>query len=112
MSAFGIIGPYFFEEGRYIVTVTSAQNQEMLETLEVDAYDFSGTLQFQQDSATEHTARKSVDCVRAMCPGRVISHFCDIAWLVVSPDLTAPDCSFWGHFKAKVYVNKVIHLKG
>jgi len=46
---------------------------------------------FQQDGATPHTTRLSMDVVRRMFPGRVISRFGDIPWPPRSPDLTTCD---------------------
>ncbi|KAJ4425770.1 hypothetical protein ANN_27393 [Periplaneta americana] len=43
---------------------------------------------FQQDGATSHTARISMDAVNALFPGRVISRKRDIAWPPRSPDFT------------------------
>jgi len=48
---------------------------------------------FQQDGATPQTARLSMDVVRRMFPGRVISRFGDIPWPPRSPELTT--CKFF-----------------
>jgi hypothetical protein len=41
--------------------------------------------------AMEHTARVSMNVVRRMFPGRVISRFGDIPWPPRSPDLSSCD---------------------
>jgi hypothetical protein len=64
----------------------------MLEKLEVDGDDVNGELWFQQDGATAHAAAESVDCLRAVHPGRIISGFGNIFWPTRSPDFSAPDC--------------------
>jgi len=61
---------------------------------------------FQQDGATPHTARLSMDVVRRMFPGRVISRFGDIPWPTRSPDLTTCDFFLWGYLKSYVYTHK------
>jgi hypothetical protein len=59
VSAFGIIGPYFFEENNRTVAVTAARCQVMLALLELPD-DEDGELWFQQDGATAHTALASM----------------------------------------------------
>jgi hypothetical protein len=88
--AFGII-EYFFEEANCTVTITSARYHAVLGMLEEDAYCIDSELQFQQNSAITHTARESIDCVRSILPGPVVSHFGDIAWPARSADFSAPD---------------------
>ena len=61
---------------------------------------------FQQDGATCHTARETMNLLQTMFPGRLISRFGDIIWPPRSPDLTAPDFFLWGFLKNKVYANK------
>jgi len=56
----------------------------------------SGTLWFQQDGATVHTAVISIAAFRRLFPRRVISRFVDVPWPPRSPDLTAPDFFLWG----------------
>jgi len=62
----------------------------------------SGTLWFQQDGATAHTAVISIAAFRRVFPQRVISRFGDVSWPPCSPDLTAPDSFLWGYLKSKV----------
>jgi hypothetical protein len=61
---------------------------------------------FQQDGASAHTARASMQVVRNMFPQHVISHFGDIHWPPRSPDLSVCDYFLWGYLKSKVYINK------
>ena len=58
---------------------------------------------FQQDGVTAYTTRQTMNILREMFPGRIISRFGDIAWPARSPDLTAPDFFLWGYLKGKVY---------
>ena len=55
---------------------------------------------FQQDGATAHTARLSMNTLRAAFPGRLLSRFGDIQWPINSPDLTAADFFFMGVFES------------
>ena len=59
LSASGITGLHFFEEGNCALTVTSTGYRVVPETLEVDADDIRGELRIQQDGATARAARES-----------------------------------------------------
>lgn len=105
VSPSGIIGPYFFEEG-----VTSANYVDMLNNFlhsELQRRRVNTReMWFQQDDATEHTARASMDVVRRMFLGHDISQFGDVSWPVGSPDLSICDFFLRGYLKSKVYANK------
>lgn len=107
----GIIGPYFFEDndGR-TVTVNAQRYLDMLEEyflpeLRRQRIEIRNVW-FQQDGATAHTARISMEFLRRTFPTRVISRFGDVTWPSRSPDLTIPDFFLWGFLKARVYINK------
>lgn len=96
VAAESIIGPYFFEDDNgAAVTVNSERYNIMLTTFflpELRRRNWNiQRLWFQQDGATSHTARVSMNTLRAAFPGRLISRLGDIQWPSVSPDLTAPD---------------------
>lgn len=108
VSSFGIFGPYFFQDdnGR-AVTVTSERyvamlNDFLLPMLRQHNADLR-SLWFQQDGATSHTARLSMQTVRRLFPGKVISRNGDVTWPSRSPDLSACDYFLWGYLKHKVY---------
>ena len=61
---------------------------------------------FQQDVATDHTARASMTVVRQMFPQQVVSRFGDVPWPPRSPDLSVCDFFLWANLKSKVYVRK------
>lgn len=115
----GIIGPYFFEDndGR-TVTVNAQRYRDMLEEyflpeLRRQRIEIRNVW-FQQDGATAHTARISMEFLRRTFPTRVISRFGDVTWPSRSPDLTIPDFFLWGFLKARVYINKprtILELK-
>ncbi|KAJ4441338.1 hypothetical protein ANN_11193 [Periplaneta americana] len=48
-----------------------------------------------REKKSPHTAHGSMNCLRNMFPGRIISRFGDIAWPPRSPDLTAADYFLW-----------------
>ena len=114
-SAFGIIGPYFFEDQNgNTVTVTSDRYVAMLnefvfpqlQNLNIDL----ASVYFQHDGATAHTARHSMATLRTVFEGRLISRFGDIPWPPRSPDLTACDFFLWGYLKHKVFATRPDNL--
>lgn len=110
LSVNGIIGPYFFENATgAAITVSGEAYRQMISNYfipqlrEHPAY--SSRTWFQQDGATCHTARATMDQLRELFPQKLISRFGDIAWPPRSPDLTPMDFFLWGYLKSKVYVN-------
>ncbi|PNF21793.1 hypothetical protein B7P43_G08455 [Cryptotermes secundus] len=84
MAQFGIIGPYFFMEGRRTVTVNSQCYMAMLckfllPELQRCRIDLT-TVWFQQDGATCHTSRESMALLRKHFPGHLISKHGDVEW--------------------------------
>ena len=49
-----------------------------------------------------YTAQISMQVLRKMFPGRIISHFADITWPTHSSDLAVSYCYLWGYIKSKV----------
>lgn len=113
VGSMGIIGPYFFEDGNgRSLTVNSERYVEMLTNFLQPELHRRGieNVYFQQDGATAHTARRSLETLRNLFPGRVISRFGDIPWPSCSPDLTAPDFFLWGYLKNKVFSGAINNL--
>ncbi|GFX58982.1 putative transposable element [Trichonephila clavipes] len=81
----GIIGPYFFknDEGHKITE-----------------------LWFQQDDATCHTARATIDLLKDTFGDHLISRFGPVNWPPRSCDLTPLDYFLWGYVKSLVYADK------
>lgn len=110
IGTFGVVGPYFFENDagvavtinaeRYVAMLQNFLPQEF-ERLRVNRRD----LYFQQDGATCHTARLTMEHLRNQFRG-LISRLGDIPWPARSPDLTPPDFFLWGYLKQRVYVNR------
>ncbi|GFU81796.1 transposable element Tc3 transposase [Trichonephila clavipes] len=64
-------------------------------------------LWFQQDGATCHTARATIDLLKDTFGDRLISRFGLVNWPPRSCDLTPPlDYFLWGYVKALVYADK------
>lgn len=116
ISRVAIIGPYFFEENDRAVTVNSARYREMIEEFflpQLEELDL-GDVWFQQDGATAHTARISMELLKNTFPERLISLRGDVPWPARSPDLAPCDFFLWGHLKSLVYNDKprtLQHLK-
>ncbi|GFX42891.1 transposable element Tc3 transposase [Trichonephila clavipes] len=63
-------------------------------------------LWFQQDGATCHTARATIDLLKDTFGDRLISRFGLVNWPPRSCDLTPLDYFLWGYVKSLVYVDK------
>lgn len=116
ISKAAIIGPYFFEEDERAVTVTAARYREMLSSFLFPKLDeiTLGDVWFQQDGATAHTARDTMQLLREHFPERLISLRGDHPWPARSPDLTPCDFFLWGYLKSIVYNDRpqtLLHLK-
>lgn len=105
----GIIGPFFFENATgEAITVNAARYRDMImrflvpKLQDVDVND----MWFQQDGATCHTTRETIQLLHESFPGRVISRFGDQNWPPRSCDLTPLDFFLWGFLKSKVYAIK------
>ncbi|GFW62030.1 transposable element Tc3 transposase [Trichonephila clavipes] len=62
-------------------------------------------LWFQQDDATCHTARATIDLLKDTFGDRLISHFGPVNWPPRSCDLTPLDYFLWGYVKSLVYAD-------
>ncbi|GFV56479.1 DUF4817 domain-containing protein [Trichonephila clavipes] len=63
-------------------------------------------LWFQQDGATCHTARATIDLLKDTFGDRLISRFGPVNWPPRSRDLTPLDYFLWGYVKSLVYADK------
>ncbi|GFX28316.1 putative transposable element [Trichonephila clavipes] len=63
-------------------------------------------LWFQQDGATCHTARATIDLLKDKFGDRLISRFGPVNWPPRSCDLTLLDYFLWGYVKSLVYADK------
>ncbi|GFT75088.1 hypothetical protein TNCV_2244671 [Trichonephila clavipes] len=105
----GIIGPYFFknDEG-HNVTVNGDRYRAMITNFfipELNNHDVQ-ELWFQEDGATCHTARATIDLLKDTFGDRLISRFGPVNWPPRSCDLTPLDYFLWGYVKSLVYADK------
>ncbi|GFU83727.1 DUF4817 domain-containing protein [Trichonephila clavipes] len=105
----GIIGPYFFknDEG-HNVTVNGDRYRAKFTNLfipELNNQDVQ-ELCFQQDGATCHTARATIDLLKETFGDRLISRFGPVNWPPRSCDLTPLDYFLWSYVKSLVYADK------
>lgn len=105
----GLIGPYFFEnkEDEVALSVNGERYRAMLNDFlwpKLDLIDMPD-MWFQQDGATCHTARATLDLIGSRFGERVISQFADNEWPPRSCDLTPLDFFLWGYLKSLVYAN-------
>ncbi|GFV16920.1 putative DD41D transposase [Trichonephila clavipes] len=84
----GIIGPYFKNDEGH-------NNDHDVQEL-----------WFQQDGATCHTARATIDLLKDTFGDRLISRFGPVNWPPTSCDLTPLDYFLWGYVKSLVYADK------
>ncbi|GFU74905.1 transposable element Tc3 transposase [Trichonephila clavipes] len=108
--AYGIIGPYFFknDEG-HNVTVNGDRYRAMITNFfisELNNHHDVQELWFQQDGATCHTARATIDLLKDTFGDRLISRFGPVNWPPRTCDLTPLDYFLWGYVKSLVYVDK------
>ncbi|GFV79261.1 uncharacterized protein TNCV_71291 [Trichonephila clavipes] len=94
----GIIGPYY--EG-HNVTVNGDRYRAMITNFfipELNNHDIQ-ELWCQQDGATCHTARATIDLLKDTLGDRLISRFGPVNWPPRSCDLTPLDYFLWGYVK-------------
>ncbi|GFX96896.1 putative DD41D transposase [Trichonephila clavipes] len=113
----GIIGPYFFKNDEdHNVTVNGDRYRAMITNFflpELNNHDVQ-KLWFQQDGATCHTARATIDLLKDTFGDRLISRFGPVNWPPRSCDLTPLDYFLWGYVKSLVYADKrqtLVHLE-
>ncbi|GFT66572.1 transposable element Tc3 transposase [Trichonephila clavipes] len=105
----GIIGPYFFknDEG-HNVTVNGDRYRAMITNFFIPELNnnYVQDMWFQQDGATCHTARATIDLLKDTFGDRLISRFGPVNWPPRSCDLTPLDYFLWGYVKSVVYADK------
>ncbi|GFW06338.1 SH3 domain-binding protein 5-like [Trichonephila clavipes] len=104
----GIIGPYFKNDEGHNVTVNGNRYRAMITNFfipELNNHDVQ-ELWFQQDGATCHTARATIDLLKDTFGDRLISRFGPVNRPPISCDLTPLDYFLWGYVKLLVYADK------
>ena len=97
----GIIGPYFFEdEAGQAATVNGNRYCVMIKRFLWPCFNGMDIqeLWFQQDGATRHASRKTIQLLHEQFPDRLISRNGDHQWPPISCDLTPCDFFFFGVF--------------
>ena len=61
---------------------------------------------FQQDGATGHTARETMDLLRSCFGEQFISRLGPVDWPPRSCDITPLDFYLWGYVKSKCFLDK------
>ncbi|GFU10633.1 transposable element Tc3 transposase [Trichonephila clavipes] len=106
----GIIGPYFFknDEGHNVIVNGDRYTAMITNSFipELNHHDVQ-ELWFQQDGATCHTARDTIDLLKDTFVDRLISRFGPVNWPPRSCDLTPIDYFLWGYVKSLVYADKL-----
>ncbi|GFX42942.1 DUF4817 domain-containing protein [Trichonephila clavipes] len=95
------------DEGHNI-TINGDRYRAMITTFfipELNNHDVQ-ELWFQQDSATCHTARATIDLLKDTFGDRLISRFGPVNWPPRSCDLTPLDYFLWSYVKSLVYADK------
>ncbi|GFU92067.1 uncharacterized protein TNCV_1658991 [Trichonephila clavipes] len=105
----GIIGPYFFknDEG-HNVTNNGQRYRAMITNFFIPELNDPDVqeLWLQQDGATCHTARATIDLFKDTFGDRLISRFGPVNWPPRSCDLTPLEYILWGYAKSLVYADK------
>ncbi|GFU19473.1 transposable element Tc3 transposase [Trichonephila clavipes] len=108
----GIIGPYFKNDEGHNVTFNGDRYRAMITNFfipELNDHDVQ-ELWFQQDGATCHIARATIDLLKDIFGDRLISHLGPVNWPPRSCDLTPLDYLLWGYVKSLVYADKPLTL--
>ncbi|GFX48372.1 uncharacterized protein TNCV_4613691 [Trichonephila clavipes] len=97
----GITGPYFSKTTKATRLVNGDRYRAMITNFfipELSNHDVQ-ELWFQQDGATCHTARATIDLLKDTLGDRLISRFGPVNWPPRSCDLTPLDYFLWGYVK-------------
>ncbi|GFX69307.1 uncharacterized protein TNCV_3564831 [Trichonephila clavipes] len=99
---------FFKNDEGHNVTVNSDRYRAMITNFfipELNNHDVQ-ELWFQQDGATCHPARATIDLLKDTFGDRLISRFGPVNWLPRYCDLTPLDYFLWGYVKLLVYADK------
>lgn len=109
LHAGGIIGPYFFKTADGAnVTVNGDRYRQMIRDFLIPHVNTNRLRAkwFQQDGATCHTARETINLLRQTFGNQIISRNGPVNWPPRSCDLTPLDYFLWGYVKSLVYADK------
>ncbi|GFV90868.1 transposable element Tc3 transposase [Trichonephila clavipes] len=104
-ALYGLVESFFKNDEGHNVTVNGDRYRAMITNFfipELNNHDVQ-ELWFQQDGATCHTARATIDLLKDTFGDRLISRFGPVNWPPRSCDLTPLDYFLWGYVKSLVY---------
>ncbi|GFW89342.1 putative DD41D transposase [Trichonephila clavipes] len=104
---YGLVESFFKNDEGHNVTVNVDRYRAMITNFlipELNNHDVQERW-FQQDGATCHTARASIDLLKDTFGDRLISRFGHVNWPPRSCDLTPLDYFLWGYVKSLAYAD-------
>ncbi|GFV96967.1 transposable element Tc3 transposase [Trichonephila clavipes] len=107
-ALYGLVESFFKHDEGHNVTVNGDRYRAIITNFfipELNNHDVQ-ELWFQQDGATCHTARATIDSLKDTFGDRLISRFGPVSWPPRSCDLTPLDYFLWGYVKSLVYADK------
>ncbi|GFX30198.1 uncharacterized protein TNCV_1963051 [Trichonephila clavipes] len=107
-ALYGLVESFFKNDEGHNVTVNGDRYRAMITNFfipELNNHDVQ-ELGFQQNGATCHTARATIDLLKVTFGDRLISRFGPVNWPPRSCDLTPLDYFLWGYVKSLVYADK------
>ncbi|GFX32843.1 putative transposable element [Trichonephila clavipes] len=107
-ALYGLVESFFKNDEGHNVTVNADRYRTMITNFfipELNNHDVQ-QLWFQQDGATCHTDRATIDLLKDTLGDRLISRFGPVNWPPRSCDLTPLDYFLWGYVKSLVYADK------
>ncbi|GFX78343.1 uncharacterized protein TNCV_345401 [Trichonephila clavipes] len=107
-ALYGLVESFFKNDEGHNVTVNGDRYRAMITNFfipDLSNHDVQ-ELWFQQDGATCHTARATIDLLKDTFGDRLISCFGPVNWPPRSCDLTLLDHFLWGYVKSWVYADK------
>ncbi|GFW07058.1 putative transposable element [Trichonephila clavipes] len=105
---YGLVESFFKNDEGHNITVNGDRYRAMITNFfipELNNHDVQ-ELRFQQDGATCHKARATIDLLKDRFGDRLISRFGPVNWPPRSCDLTSLDYFLWGYVKSLVYADK------
>ncbi|GFX38246.1 mariner transposase [Trichonephila clavipes] len=107
-ALYGLVESFFKNDEGHNVTVNGDRYRAMITNFFIPELNNPDVqeLWFQQDGATCHTARATIDLLKDTFGDRLISRFGPVNWPPKSCDLTPLDYFLWGYVKSLVYADK------
>ncbi|GFX84556.1 transposable element Tc3 transposase [Trichonephila clavipes] len=107
-ALYGLVESFFKNDEGHNVTVNGDRYRAMITNFFIPELNNNDVqeLWFQQDGATCHTARATINLLKDTFGDRLISRFGPVNWPTRSCDLTPLDYFLWGYVKTLVYADK------